>query len=366
MRKTKRQDEEEVGSEEAQPTKTAQRRRFILEQVERHGQVTFEAIATKGRELGFSTAWQSLKTDDQLFEHLGLHARMQQKRFVLKGRDIAPIYEGRQEEQQLEKRAIGQFAGVLLWGTRSSGEREGELDRGTIVTQLKAYAGEGAKKYGLSPKAQQAGANLLRRLEAYWSKHDRYCAIDAGTTTTELGEYLCNRRAPDKNAGLVSLTVVTNAPPIEQKLLKSSGSIIDILSLGGFLNKDTHARAGMLCELAIKRLEFPVDVAVVGTTTLVVDVEERKMVEGFACDSQDEAKIKSLLLGKADIRCVVMDSGKFMRPRSAAFVFAPLSSQFVDLVITDEGVFDQSSRDRNEAWHRLWDAGIVVLYLPGT
>jgi len=352
-------------------SKTAQRRRFILEEVRRRGQVSFKDIEKediqrkKKKEPGFPTGWQSLKTDDQVFENLGLPVRMQRRqgRFILIGRDVASIYEARKDEQKAQKSAIGQLSGALVWGTAASSIetlRRAFVTREAIKHRLEEYAHSDGNQYGLSRTSRNAAGRLCERLEQYWKKRHRYCAIDAGSTTTQTAEYLSTKRTPDKDAKLASLTVVTNAPPVEVALWDPSNTNIDVLSLGGFLYKDTRARAGTLCELGFDTWNIRVDVAIVGTTSLIVGDDERGRLEGFACDSADEARIKSLLLDRADIRCIVMDSTKFKRYRSSAFIFAPLSSEFVDLVITDEQIY---SDDKNrEAWQKLWNAGIVVLY----
>ena len=64
------------------------------------------------------------------------------------------------------------------------------------------------------------------------------------------------------------------------------------------------------------------------------------------------------MLQKADIRCVLMDSSKCARYRSSAFIFASLSPEFVDLVITDERIRKQENK---EVWDSLCKSGVNVL-----
>ncbi|MBI3118204.1 MAG: hypothetical protein HYZ00_05945 [Candidatus Hydrogenedentes bacterium] len=313
-----------------------------------------------------------MKVDEEVFKNLGIFVKIDRRksRFIPTTRDIASIYDERTEENVEDKLAIGTLSCSLIWGGNAfttGGTANVQSPNDRIMEQLNDYIDDYKRvdrtRYFLPAKGLDAASRLKDRLLQYWKKRHRYCAIDAGTTTTQLAGCLADKRAPDKDARLASLTVVTNAPPVEQALQDPCNNI-DILSLGGLLNKDTRARAGAHCEQAFDAWGIRVDIALVGTTSLVADEENGGTPEGCACDSADEARIKSRFLDRAAIRCIVMDSSKFKRYRLSAFIFAPLSADFVDVVVSDTKIFHEKPKDstENEAWHKLWNAGIVVLF----
>lgn len=345
------------------------RRQFILEQANLHGVVSFGDIAKKG----FSTGWQSLKGDATFFAAMKLGVELRKGRFVLRGRDVdvKSTYEDRKTDNPSEKGAIGELASALIWGTKcASFQRPPYVSpcRDMILAQLEDR-GRDVRTPNWSPSV---AAKLRDHLGRYWAKKHRHCVLDAGTTTDSIAEHLAKKDAPDSDAGLAALTIVTNAPTIEGVLQKTLPGI-DVIVVGGELRKDTLSHTGRLCEQCLNAWEIQVDIAMVGTTSL--DYPHGRQVLCFACDSASEARTKGLLLERADLRCVVMDSSKCGRYRSSAFIFASASEQFIDFVITDKGIhdwviIDGEIRHRTtmsdaigkgeKVWDALHNAGVVV------
>ncbi|MBZ5495696.1 MAG: hypothetical protein LAP85_04790 [Acidobacteriia bacterium] len=322
---------------------TKERRRWICDEVKKFGLLTFADIQKQT-----DVKWQSLKGDADLFEQLGLEIRMGKGEFYLVSPDRW-TYQIRQSECKSEKEAIGTLAGGLIWGTPDAREN---IQR--QLSEAPAPARETAKR-------------VLGSLAEYWRKSHRFAALDAGTTTAAVARFLKMQRAPDAAAALSGLRVLTNCHQHVIEFLASPRVTTDVITLGGALRKDTQAQTGLLSELCWKAWDLRLDVSIIGTTTLLTHRTPKAgpahFVEGFACDSEDEARTKSEFLSRSDLKCIVMDSSKFERQRSSAFCFAPLSPVMVDLIITDDGSAQKSDAvsRADSLVEQLWGAGVAVL-----
>jgi DeoR/GlpR family transcriptional regulator of sugar metabolism len=179
-------------------------------------------------------------------------------------------------------------------------------------------------------------------------------ALDAGTTTEAVARELAT--VEWVAARLSALRIVTNSPRIEETL-EPPGRPVEVVGVGGALRKDTAARTGWLAELCLKSWNITFDVAVVGTTSLLFDGLGRP--GAFACDSEDEARTKTMFLDSAALRCVVMDSSKFTKQASSSFSFGRVDPRVIDLVVTDGDTPGDDRARRCVGW--LWESGIAVL-----
>jgi DeoR/GlpR family transcriptional regulator of sugar metabolism len=322
---------------------TLARRQFILKKANLNGSVSFDEI----RKGGFKdVGWQSLKGDAKLFKNLNLGVQLLEGegKFVLgsPAKNVPWTYNIRKEEDSEQKEAIGELAVALIWGPKIVKKKKKE-----------EYIWPSDKiQRSMEPLKPNSENELNKRFWQYWHKKHRYCAIDAGTTTAMAAQYLTTKKPLSAQVGAVSLTVVTNAPKVEEVLQPPSVDV-EVVMVGGQLRKDTMAHTGLLCEQCLDSWKIRPDLTMVGTTSLT-NIEESKEFY-FMCDSPDEARTKGVLLQRADIRCVLMSSSKCARYRSSAFIFASLSPDLVDLVITDEQIKDK------EVWDRLHKSGVNVL-----
>jgi DeoR/GlpR family transcriptional regulator of sugar metabolism len=295
------------------------RRRFILQTTRRDGEVTFEEIKKR-----FPAGNQSLIGDDKLFDELGLEVRLQpgKGKFALV-RPIYWTYEERKDENPGAKNAIGVLAAQLAWGSPA--------DQVKILEELNKKP---------NPTGQAFAAE--RYLRDYWRKKSRILCLDAGSTTIAVANSLKSRDLPDEAAGIAVMRVVTNCPKIEEEF-EDPRVKTEVILVGGSLRKLTRAHTGLLTEQCLDAWNIRIDIAIIGTTGLVVDVEPSKhndYIRGLACDSEDEARTKALLLHRSSFRCVIADSSKLESEHSSAFAFAQfvgLSPNAINLIITDDG-----------------------------
>jgi DeoR/GlpR family transcriptional regulator of sugar metabolism len=332
---------------------TTMRRKFILQRVLMRGEVSKKEIQDEGKRQGFPFDDSSLRGDSEFFEEWDMNAR----RSAGEGKFIScdnrsSTFNTRLEEYKPEKEAIGQLAASILWGlpaTHTDNSQE------TVRAQCLARIHRQLEQIE-TPAWTPARDKVRHALAAMAHKQHRFAILDAGTTTYATAQYVARPELLDSQFDRLhaGLRLLTNCPRIEA-LVDSPDSPTDLISLGGALRKDTLARTGILLERALLAMDIRADICMLGTTS--VRAEQRHGKWGFTCDSEDEARTKSLLLESSDLRCLLMDSSKFERHRTSAFTFAALNSSQVDVIITDRGV-----RDHDEfAWKQFWDNGVAVL-----
>lgn len=339
-----------------EPTK--QRRHFIIEMAKETGEVTDAQIAAEAGRRGvkWGLSAQSLKDDAAYFKKKNIPImRPARKSMFLFYRDVTSPYELRKEEMTSEKEAIGQLAADLIRGAtvRAGGVK---YTRQHILASLKEYERDVAR--------EKVARGVARKLKAIYEKHDRFCALDSGTTTLKAAgifEQHGRDMLPDLSSPLKSLTMLTNSTDIAVCLAKSS---IQVVMLGGRLRKETHAFAGSLAKGCLDAWNIHLDVSIVGTVGLKVrkqflGTSDEQEFLAFMSDTFEECETKQALFARSTLRVVLMDSSKFKfaveTPVTVGhFPFAGVSANDVDILITDNGL----SEGDIEA---CWKEGVAVL-----
>jgi len=262
-------------------------------------------------------------------------------------------------------------------------------NRHDILTMLNVDSPEGSK---------HIVQRVSDKIKNYLDKPRRCCALDSGTTTEQVAHALSGVRGavPDPFTNLRKLTLVSNSLEIVS-VLKSPDIFVEVVLVGGRLQKETGALTGSLSEKCLDNWGLSIDIAICGTTSLLSydrtwlprngenitsSDSSEYVIKGFQCDSQEEADTKAALLdlNRSQLRAVVMDGTKFNKNRSSVFTFAALSSQnfgspSIDLVITDEGPnrddykkenrdereYEKAREDYQEGIEGLWKSGVAVL-----
>jgi DeoR/GlpR family transcriptional regulator of sugar metabolism len=142
--------------------------------------------------------------------------------------------------------------------------------------------------------------------------------LEGSTTVYELACRLSKRS---------HLTVVTNSPPILDKLQRSPG--ITVMSTGGELQKDTAYLSGVWAQRALS--EIRVDKAVLGVSA--IDLEY-----GISTTRLALSEVKKLLVTTAKIRIGLADHTKFGKQD---FVFVGPVTDF-QVIVTDSGTPQKS------------------------
>lgn len=360
------------------------RRRYIIDRVRRYGRVTYQEIEETGKQKAeagkekFPTGYQSFLDDDEFFAAYDLPPKLVpgQGVFVLRYPDVGWTFQYRLEENSPQKRAVGMLAAAMLLGRPGKDSKDSNVpfDADTPRDKLEELQATIWKQL-MGEKERDASKRVRSYLGQYWRKRHRLVAMDAGTTTHAVAEYVANPWGIEEEdekglppAGVlspnrdsfdprsISLRVLTNCPRIE-RCMESPRCFPSVISIGGALRKDTVARTGVLAEQSMKAMNLRPDIAMLGTTSL--RTEDGYSLMGFACDSEEEARTKSLF--EADLRCILMDSSKCQRYRSSAFTFAVCGSKSVDVVITDSGIWDVANKEGIDIDRLLWDAGVALL-----
>jgi DeoR/GlpR family transcriptional regulator of sugar metabolism len=273
--------------------------------------------------------------------------RNQRQFLSLSSQHFGTTFEERERLQTPEKQAIGKLALEVLWGKSPA---KGAPPASTIDWLW--------KQVHLPPKRSRTGIEdrverLGRFLHGDWGKRHRMGILDAGTTTLSIAR---NIAAADERGDRTSiLTVLTNSPKIEHRLLERPHSI-SLISVGGKVRIDTAARTGHLCHRCLAGWDIKADIAMVGSTSFRFN--DSGFPIGFACDSDDEAETKANFLDLADLKCVAIDSSKVLKQYSSSFIFARVEAPYIDVILTDTGILEKEGRPSHE-W--FWDRGIVVL-----
>lgn len=154
--------------------------------------------------------------------------------------------------------------------------------------------------------------------------------LDSGTTTLEINNHL---------AGIESLTVITNALNIANKLVEHEH--VNVIVPGGFLRKNSLSLVGNPAEESFKNYFCD---------KLFLAVDGFSTLHGLSTPNVEEAHLNRIMISIAKQIIVVTDSSKFQK-RSFAFI-APISD--IDIVITDTGIPEEDKK-------RLESAGVQVI-----
>ena len=328
--------------------KARMRRRWILDRVRGYGKVAFDEIYLAAEQLGFPCSDQSLIDDAEEFESLNLPVVRNQRQFLsLASQHFGTTFEERERLQTPQKQAIGNLSLELLWGKSPPRDTPPQATVDWLWKQIHL-----PPKYPRG-RIDEAVQKLGRYLHGYWGKRHRMTIIDAGTTTLAIA---CNIALADERGDRTSiLTILTNSPKIEHRLLEHPHSI-SLISVGGKVRIDTAARTGHLCNRCLTAWDVKADIAIIGSTSFRFNDSGSPI--GFACDSDDEAETKAHFLDIADLKCVALDSSKVLKQYSSSFIFAKVEAPYIDVILTDTGLLTKDCRPCHE-W--FWDRGIVVL-----
>lgn len=215
-------------------------------------------------------------------------------------------------------------------------------------------------------RAKSAAERVINRLQRMYHEEARTIAFDAGTTNDKTVNLLSQLKLPTGFSKLCHLSVCTNSRTMFQKL-GESGIDANVIMIGGEQRLRTDVVAGKMAEAFIASaglLQF--NITFVGAT--VIDLQ-RYIV---CSDSQDEARLKSLLFERSSLRIVCADFAKWEeRPMRSNYGFAYLDPSQFDLIITDspcktsnepESDFQERSRRFDRIVSTVEDEGGIPVY----
>lgn len=213
-----------------------------------------------------------------------------------------------------------------------------ETRRNRNVAKKKAIAVAVAKLVSgdLALQTRHETPNRLQeKLNSISRQSSRLIALDAGSTCEQVCKAICELKTPARN--LKSISFVTNSLSISN-LIHLSSSKHRLFLIGGKVRGGTDVICGTLAERSFESMGVFPDIAIVGVTST-------NQLSVFTCSHEDEAAMKRQILGKSNIRAVVVDSTKLLdSSRAASWEFATIYHD-IDLVFTNEISGDESIRD---------------------
>jgi DeoR/GlpR family transcriptional regulator of sugar metabolism len=195
---------------------------------------------------------------------------------------------------------------------------------------------------------------------------------DAGTTTCAAVEALLNvdylplqpASVSPGNARFIRPVITTNSLRISNLVANHRhANEIELRLIGGSLRQDRASFCGPLAEMALNAIRTQSDITLVGTTGY------RSAYDGtpsFGADDISESRIKTALLETSSLlRVVIFHSEKLKYPEVSS-IFAALSPDSIDLVVTDDGKVTDAKdevRDFLETC-RIADVATLMLKSP--
>jgi DeoR/GlpR family transcriptional regulator of sugar metabolism len=335
------------------------RRRFILERIKTDGRLPQSTIFDQFP----GTNRQSVHDDIEFFNLLGIPIEGtrdgRETVYVDASASHTSVKQNRTGLHEREKRRVALATMGLIVGFPSADEKsEAPLakrvsadfrecpTKRTITDAFKAKTGPSAHK----------SAEIIAWLTEFWKEPHRSIVIDAGTTNDRLVELLRTFSLPSPFCSLAQLHVCTNsremfyvlgAPKVDAKAVMIGGEQV------GF----TEAVAGKMSEAWISQMYSLIfGVAVIGAT--MVDMENFHVCS----DSHDEASLKVLLYSRSSLKLVCVDASKFVvRPTRAAFPFASVHPQQIDLIVTNRPSDSESRKNFEETVKKIELRGVPVL-----
>lgn len=349
-----------------------------------------------GPNLGLALMGTSMKTDSQIPERLEIEKAELQKHpnrkvtytafeHALQKRGLAVGEHSIRNDlnrlqQQLDKRVfrleIGR-TGATLWQLDTTEDDEGSGSRPEVKKRLGIALWEFLLDIDLNADARSITAKytptrrLIEKMQALNGRTNVSILVDAGSTTrlamrellaVEHVPILRGKRAQPRSeriatdgeeaesqqqeevedgsdglptrASLLRPSIITNSLDIAREVARSPHfRDIQVRILGGDLRVERASICGPLAEMCIRAWNMHADVAVIGSTGSRRDYSG---IRSFGCDDVSEARAKTAMLQMAWLRVLIMDSLKLNQP-DVKNIFAPLSEQDVDLVVTDDG-----------------------------
>jgi DeoR/GlpR family transcriptional regulator of sugar metabolism len=180
---------------------------------------------------------------------------------------------------------------------------------------------------------EQVPNTMQSVLRSVYSDHERTVIIDGGTTNYYVAERLKSISLPSERFGVWRLLVFTNCPPIAERLSEApTGPRVTLI--GGRVSRNTRSISGHFAETSIAAWNVMADFSIIGAT----GVDLRR---GCCSYSEEEGVVKTMLLNRGRIKCIVMDSAKIKESGShhITFSFAPVIAETVNILISDVGMW---------------------------
>lgn len=210
--------------------------------------------------------------------------------------------------------------------------------------------------------SQLSGSNktsLIFRLQQIWQNNTRRICLDTGTTMDAIADLISTIELPSRYSSLNYLEVITNSRSIFSNLGRPSVKSHCIIT-GGSQHPRTEALSGPLAESFFDYFKMGMSLSFIGTT--VVDLERRVV----GSDHRPDGIMKSKMLERGSVRCVVADHQKFMTSAFKGYYdFADLSNSNIDIVITNEPTHEiKGAPTIKEIQGILNKSGIALLAAP--
>ena len=203
-----------------------------------------------------------------------------------------------------------------------AGERKLVRVRGGAVTDVSSrpFAEVEVEHYAERDRIGAAAAGLISEGETV--------LVDIGTTPLQLARHL----------GGLRLTVITNNLAVYEEL--APDPLVDLILLGGQVNREYRALGGFLVEDALRQLSA--DRGFIGAAGVRRDLT-------IVDDAVGEMRIKRAMIAAAGEVILLVDSSKF-GIEGGARVCGP---EAIDVLVTDAGISPQMARDFEERGVRV-------------
>lgn len=329
------------------------RRRFIWETVSREGYLSYSELKRgvqswrreKERPVG-DLAPQAIADDIKFWNHLGIrlvavvpkgeHVDKRERWIIDEAAAHISSKDPRANLNLTEKQAIADFAMGMICGfgfdSPDGAHTTSPVSKPQKFEHCYNWLDIRAELVRKRPsRAEAVCHHILGRLLAMYAEENRGLAFDAGTTNDKIIDYISELELPTEFSKLAHLTVCTNSRGMFQKLGEPKVGA-KVIVIGGEQRWRTEVVAGSLAELFIRAaglLHF--SVSFVGAT--ILDLTHMHVCS----DSQEEARLKSLLFERSSLRIVNADWSKWQPyPMRITFPFARLNPQQFDAIITSE------------------------------
>lgn len=162
----------------------------------------------------------------------------------------------------------------------------------------------------------------------------------------------------------ITPVITTNALSIATMISESKhADTIGLRLIGGNFHSDLSSICGSMTDQCLCAWggggSWKSDLAIIGTTGCW---GHPSGALGFACDNFEESRLKATLLEMAFFRVIIMDSSK-LKASVRGNLFAPLSSTFIDLVVTDDGRTTGAEQEVSDLHNQAAQEGVATVIL---
>jgi DeoR/GlpR family transcriptional regulator of sugar metabolism len=261
-------------------------------------------------------------------------------------RSAMTVLEERTAQRVQTKRRLGIVLWQALFGVDLEGQRQGIEKVEVSLVRHSTY---------------------VLKLEALRRKMSVNIMIDAGSSTSIAVEELLgvdsvpiHVKTDDGSPKLFHPRFITNSLAIAKVVTESRHyNSIEVRLIGGDLRVDRGSICGTLTEICLAGWNMRADLSIVGATGFRVDY---KGAPCFGCDDVSEARLKGAMLELGWFRVILLDSSKLKAPEVSS-VFAPLSSDLIDLVVIDDGSEINAQEQVQDFLRQASAAGVHTLLL---